>query len=312
MIKIGVIGAGVMGGHHIRNLSCMDVELVGLSDIDKNRVSELSENFNTKGFLDYKELVKEGIDAAVVAVPTKLHKPVCDYLIDNGVDILVEKPIADTVENGKEIITKAKKEGIKISVGHIERFNPAIQKLKEIIKNESLGKVVTMSSKRVGPYNPRIRDVGIIVDLGVHDIDIMSFLLEEKVKTVYATGGKRIHPFEDFATILMTFGNSCTGLIDTNWHTPHKVRSLTVVADKGIAEVDYIDQKLILYDKEWVKEAKIERREPLSLELECFINYLKKDTAPPVSGEDGLHALEVAISAIDSYVNNKIINIKSK
>ncbi|KYC50151.1 MAG: hypothetical protein AMQ22_01505 [Candidatus Methanofastidiosum methylothiophilum] len=166
-----------------------------------------------------------------------------------------------------------------------------------------------MSSKRVGPYNPRIRDVGIIIDLGVHDIDIMSFLLEEKVKTVYATGGKRIHPFEDFATILMTFGNTCTGLIDTNWHTPHKVRSLTVVADKGIAEVDYIEQKLILFDKEWEKDAKIERKEPLAIELDCFINYLKKNTAPPVSGEEGLHALEVAISAIDSYMNNKIIKI---
>lgn len=309
MIKVGVIGAGVMGGHHIRNLSSMDVELVGLSDIDKNRVKELSTTYKTKGFLDYKELVKEGIDAAVVAVPTKLHKTVCDYLIDNGVNVLVEKPIADTVENAKDMITKAKKEGVKFSVGHIERFNPAVQKLKQLIKNDTLGKVVTMSSKRVGPYNPRIRDVGIIVDLGVHDIDIMSYLLEEKVKTVYATGGKRIHPFEDFATILMTFGNSSTGLIDTNWHTPHKVRSLTVVADKGIAEVDYIDQKLVLYDKEWMKEAKIERKEPLSLELECFIEYLKKDIEPPVSGEEGLHALQVAISAIDSYVNNKIIKI---
>lgn len=309
MIKIGVIGAGVMGGHHIRNLASMDVELVGISDIDKKRVSELSNTFNTKSFLDYKELVKEGIDAAVVAVPTKLHKTVCDYLIENGVDILVEKPIADTVEHGKEIIDRAKKEDVKLSVGHIERFNPAIQKLKELIKNDTLGKVVTMSSKRVGPYNPRIRDVGIIIDLGVHDIDIMSFLLEEKVKTVYATGGKRIHPFEDFATILMTFGNTCTGLIDTNWHTPHKVRSLTVVADKGIAEVDYIEQKLVLFDKEWEKDAKIERKEPLTIELDCFINYLKKNTAPPVSGEEGLHALKVAISAIDSYMNNKIIKI---
>ena len=309
MIKIGVIGAGVMGGHHIRNLASMDVELVGISDIDKKRVTELSGTFNTKSFLDYKELVKEGIDAAVVAVPTKLHKSVCDYLIENGVDILVEKPIADTVEHGKKIIDNAKKEGVKLSVGHIERFNPAIQKLKELIKNDTLGKVVTMSSKRVGPYNPRIRDVGIIIDLGVHDIDIMSFLLEEKVKTVYATGGKRIHPFEDFATILMTFGNTCTGLIDTNWHTPHKVRSLTVVADKGIAEVDYIEQKLVLFDKEWEKDAKIERKEPLAIELDCFINYIKKNTAPPVSGEEGLHALEVAISAINSYMNNKIIKI---
>ena len=123
-------------------------------------------------------------------------------------------------------------------------------KTKRANKNDTLGNCYDVL-KRVGPYNPRIRDVGIIIDLGVHDIDIMSFLLEEKVKTVYATGGKRMHLFEDYATILMTFGNSCTGLINTNWHTPHKVRSLTIVADKGIAEVDYIDQKLVLYDKEW-------------------------------------------------------------
>ncbi|HOM96138.1 MAG: Gfo/Idh/MocA family oxidoreductase [Candidatus Methanofastidiosa archaeon] len=309
MIKIGVIGAGVMGGHHIRNLASMNIELVGISDIDKKRITELSNTYNTKGFLDYRELIKEGLDAAVVAVPTKLHKEVCNDLIKNGIDVLVEKPIADSIENAKEIIDNAKKFDVKLSVGHIERFNPAIQKLKELIKNDTLGKIVTMSSKRVGPYNPRIRDVGIIIDLGVHDIDIMSFLLEEKVKTVYATGGKRMHLFEDYATILMTFGNSCTGLINTNWHTPHKVRSLTIVADKGIAEVDYIDQKLVLYDKEWEKDAKIEKKEPLSIELECFIEYLKKDTAPPVSGEEGLHALEVAISAIDSYSNNIIKRI---
>ncbi len=309
MIKFGVIGAGAMGGHHIRNLSTMGVDLVGIADIDKNRLSQLSDTYDTKSFLDYKELIKEGIDAAIVAVPTKLHKSVCDYLIENGIDILVEKPIADTVENGQQIIEKARKEDIKLSVGHIERFNPAIQKLKELITNDALGKVVTMSSKRVGPYSPRIRDVGIIVDLGVHDIDIMSFLLGDKIKTVYATGGKRIHPFEDFATILMTFGNSCTGLIDTNWHTPHKIRSLTVVADKGIAEVDYTAQELTLYDKEWRKDAKIERKEPLAIQLNCFINYLKNNTLPPVSGEEGLHALEVAISAIESYRNNKIVNI---
>jgi len=309
MIKIGVIGAGVMGGHHIRNLASMNIELVGISDIDKKRITELSNTYNTKGFLDYRELIKEGLDAAVVAVPTKLHKEVCNDLIKNGIDVLVEKPIADSIENAKEIIDNAKKFDVKLSVGHIERFNPAIQKLKELIKNDTLGKIVTMSSKRVGPYNPRIRDVGIIIDLGVHDIDIMSFLLEEKVKKVYATGGKRMHLFEDYATILMTFGNSCTGLINTNWHTPHKVRSLTIVADKGIAEVDYIDQKLVLYDKEWEKDAKIEKKEPLSIELECFIEYLKKDTAPPVSGEEGLHALEVAISAIDSYSNNIIKRI---
>jgi len=309
MIKIGVIGAGVMGGHHIRNLASMNIELVGISDIDKKRITELSDTYNTKGFLDYRELIKEDLDAAVVAVPTKLHKEVCNDLIKNGIDVLVEKPIADSIENAKEIIDNAKKFDVKLSVGHIERFNPAIQKLKELIKNDTLGKIVTMSSKRVGPYNPRIRDVGIIIDLGVHDIDIMSFLLEEKVKTVYATGGKRMHLFEDYATILMTFGNSCTGLINTNWHTPHKVRSLTIVADKGIAEVDYIDQKLVLYDKEWEKDAKIEKKEPLSIELECFIEYLKKDTAPPVSGEEGLHALEVAISAIDSYSNNIIKRI---
>lgn len=271
MIKIGVIGAGVMGGHHIRNLASMNIELVGISDIDKKRITELSNTYNTKGFLDYRELIKEDLDAAVVAVPTKLHKEVCNDLIKNGIDVLVEKPIADSIENAKEIIDNAKKFDVKLSVGHIERFNPAIQKLKELIKNDTLGKIVTMSSKRVGPYNPRIRDVGIIIDLGVHDIDIMSFLLEEKVKTVYATGGKRMHLFEDYATILMTFGNSCTGLINTNWHTPHKVRSLTIVADKGIAEVDYIDQKLVLYDKEWEKDAKIEKKEPLSIELECFI-----------------------------------------
>lgn len=307
MIKIGVIGAGAMGENHIRNLKEMKVDLVGTADCNEERVREISKRYEINGFTSYKDLIKEGIEVATIVVPTKQHKEVAEFTISKGLDTFIEKPISDTIPNGESILKIAKQEEVKLSIGHIERFNPAIQKLKEITQKGELGEVFTIAAKRVGPYNPRIRDVGIIVDLGVHDIDVMSHILQDKVETVYATGGNKRHTFEDFATIQMKLKKGCIGTIETNWHTPHKLRTLAVVGEKGIAEVDYIKQSLITYDHEWQKQAKIEKEEPLKRELEAFLEYIKKGGNPPTSGEDALEALKVAHYSIKSYKENKVI-----
>ena len=180
-------------------------------------------------------------------------------------------------------------------------------KLKEEIDLENLGKIVAMSTVRVGPYNPRIRDVGIITDLAVHDIDIMSYLYSEKVKSVHAYAGSVMHKFEDYTSMIIGFGNGHAGVIETNWLTPHKIRTITVTGTKGIAYADYLDQTLRVCNERGETRVKVEKKEPLICEIEHFIDCVNNDTEPLVSGRDGKSALEVAIAAIKAYKENKTV-----
>jgi len=310
MIKAGVIGAGSMGKNHIRIYSEMpDVELVGISDIDADLVEDLGKQYNTRPFTDYKELLKQGLDAVSIVVPTRMHRDVAIDALKAGCHVLVEKPIADSVENAEAIIKTSKEVNRCVMVGHIERFNPAILKLKEIISSGLLGKIVSISTTRVGPYNPRIRDVGVILDIGVHDIDVISFLYGRKVNQVYAVAGADIHSQEDHATIHMRFDHEYSGLVEVNWLTPHKVRKLTALGVKGVAYLDYIDQTVELHDSGWIRKAKIERKEPLRNELEHFINCIVNNVNPEPAGEDGMNALDISLAAIRSYQEEKVIHI---
>ncbi|MCC4768727.1 gfo/Idh/MocA family oxidoreductase [Methanosarcina sp. DH2] len=310
MIKVGVIGTGAMGQNHVRIYREMEgVELAGISDVDQQRVEAMAVQFNTKGFTDYNEMFAEDLDAVSVVVPTKLHKQVVLDALEAGLNVLVEKPIADTLENADLMIEAAKKTGKILMVGHIERFNPAVIKLKELIDSEILGKVVSISTRRVGPYNPRIRDVGVILDIGVHDIDIISYLYGRRVNHVYAVAGADIHSFEDHASIILRMDHEFAGVVETNWLTPHKVRKLTAIGIKGVAYLDYIDQTVETHNNGWIQKAKIEESEPLKNELEHFIDCVATGKAPKTCGEDGKHALEVAMAAIRSYEEERLIEV---
>ena len=309
-MRAGVIGIGAMGQHHVRIYSEMEeVELVGISDVSESRVNELSRQYGVKGYTDHMQLLKQDLDVVSIVVPTTLHKPIGFDAINAGVNILMEKPIADTLQNARELTDTAKNAGIKLMVGHIERFNPAVMKLKEIIESDILGKIVSISTRRVGPYNPRIRDVGVILDIGVHDIDVISYLYGKKINEVYAIAGADIHSMDDHAAIMLRFEHELSGLVEINWLTPHKVRKLTAIGLKGVAYLDYIDQTVEVHDGEWIRKAKVEKEEPLKKELEYFINAILENKEPKPSGDDGIHALEVAMAAIESYSKAKAIEI---
>lgn len=310
LIRVGVIGTGAMGQNHVRIYSEMEnVDLAGISDVDQKRVETMATQFKTKAFTDYKKMLAEGLDAVSVVVPTKMHTQVVLDALDMGAHILVEKPIADTAENAELMIEAAKKAGRILMVGHIERFNPAVIKLKEIMDSGTLGKIVSISTKRVGPYNPRIRDVGVILDIGVHDIDIISYLYGKKISSVYAIAGADIHSFEDHASIILRMDHNFAGVVETNWLTPHKVRQLTAIGLKGVAYLDYINQTVQLHDNEWIRKAKVEPSEPLKNELEYFVDCVAKGRDPKPCGEDGKHALEVAMAAIRSYREERLIEV---
>ncbi|AJC71443.1 oxidoreductase [Thermococcus guaymasensis DSM 11113] len=315
MLRVGVVGVGMMGQHHVRVYSELareeKVELVGIADANFERAKELAKKYGTVPYGDYRELAKENLDAVDIAVPTSLHKDVALEFISHGTSVLVEKPIADTIENARAIIQAAEEAGVTLMVGHIERFNPAVLRLKELIERGELGRVVTISAKRVGPMAKRIRDVGIIIDLGVHDIDVISYLFGKQVRTVYARAGNVLHPagVEDHALITLGFENG-TGIVETNWLTPHKTRTLNVVGTGGIAYLNYIEQSLKLYNSDWIKEAKIQKREPLRNELEHFIECVKAGKKPIVDGRAGLHALRVALLAQKSARTGKVMEVR--
>lgn len=309
-MRVGVIGVGAMGQHHVRIYNEMaNVDLVGISDVSEIRVKELSSQYGVPGFNDHTALLKQDLDAVSIAVPTTLHKQIGLDAIACGTNILMEKPVSDTIENAKDLVNAASDAGVKIMVGHIERFNPAVMKLKHIMDSGLLGKIVSISTKRVGPYNPRIRDVGVILDIGVHDIDIISYLYDKQVNEIYAIAGSNFHSFEDYAAILLRFDHDFSGMVETNWLTPHKIRKLTAIGTKGVAYLDYIDQTLELHDGEWIRQAKVEKSEPLKNELEYFIKSISSGMDPHPSGSDGLHVLEVAKAAIRSHKEARTIKL---
>jgi len=314
MLRVGVVGVGSMGKNHARVYSELEkegkVKLVGVSDANLQLAKEIAGKFETTAFKDYTELLNGKIDALSIAVPTTFHKKIALQAVRKGVSVLVEKPIADTVKNALEMINAVGKSGVVLQVGHVERFNPAVTRVKNIMDGGELGQVVSITTKRVGPYNPRIRDVGIIIDLGVHDIDVISYLFGIKVKSVFANAGNTIHSREDHAAVLLNFEGDRCGMIETNWLTSRKIRTLNVVGTGGIAYADYIKQTLEVCDKEQVKDILIERDEPLRLELESFVGCVKDGGNPIVSGEDGLYALKVAVAAMRSAENQEVMGIK--
>jgi UDP-N-acetylglucosamine 3-dehydrogenase len=301
-VRVGVIGAGAMGKHHARIYSEMkEVELVGVADVDERRAAEVAAEYNTEAFADCEHLLKNDLDAVSIAVPTSLHKDIAFKAANHGMHMLIEKPIAESLKNADAIINAARRENLKLMIGHIERFNPAILKLKELISAGELGQVLSISCRRVGPYPPRIRDVGIIIDLAVHDIDAISYLYGKRAMNVYSIAGNSFHIKEDHASILLQYEDKKSGIVETNWLTPHKIRKLTVTGTEGVAHADYLEQSLEIWKEGVVRAVEIEEREPLKNELEHFLHVIVNDEEPSPSGEEGKYILYVAISAIESY-----------
>jgi UDP-N-acetylglucosamine 3-dehydrogenase len=299
-----------MGKHHARVYSEIPfANLVGVADLNEEKAKGVAREFKTQAFTDFEELLTKDLDAVSIAVPTSLHKDVALRVADYGIDMIIEKPIADSVENARKIVKAVRTNDVKVMVGHIERFNPAVLKLKELIRRGELGSIIAISCKRVGPYSPRIRDVGIIIDLAVHEIDTISFLYGMRADSVYAVAGSSFHKWEDYASLLIKFYPDRVGLVDTNWLTPTKVRTLNAVGTKGVANLNYLEQSLevVRVDKKVV--VNVERREPLRNELEAFLNCVMTNTEPEPSAEDGLYVLSVATSAIKSYKSGLPVEI---
>ena len=207
------------------------------------------------------------------------------------------------------MIAAAKEAGVLLATGHVERFNPAVQKAKELVDDGVIGDIVSAFAKRVGPLPPRIKDVGVAIDLAIHDLDIMNYLFDEEVTQVYGSMNNILGDceFEDHAEIMVNFDNESTGIIEVNWLTPYKRRELELTGTAGIISVDYIQQSIEVYGK-FAQDIQIKHEEPLKGELISFLNAVVNGTEPEITGEDGLKALKMVIAANRSSKEHKPIS----
>ncbi len=318
-VKICVIGLGAMGRNHARVLADLPgAALVAVADPGERARATFRPFAGTAVYADYREMLdKEKPDCAVVACPSELHAEVGCDLMNRGVHVLVEKPIAKKIEEAKELIDTAKRTGKKLMVGQIERFNPAVQDLKRRVEAKELGQIFQLHARRLSPFPSRIQDVGVILDLATHDIDAMHFVTGSKVVRAYAETARKAHKScEDMLAGLLRFASGEIGVLDVSWLSPKKLRELWVVGEGGTLVADYLTQDLYWYkngrvNDTWepatnfsgavegdILKTYLPKKEPLRAELEAFVACVRDDKPVPVSGEEGLAAVQVALSLV--------------
>jgi|SRR3990172_1717326 len=331
MIKTAVIGVGSMGMNHARIYADLDEShLVAVCDSNPALVARAAERFNIEAFNDYRQMLSVARPEVVsIVVPTALHGVVAQDCLNAGAHILVEKPLAATLEVGQHMIELAMRCQRKLMVGHVVRFNPAIQQLKQRLQNGDLGRIYQIICRRVGPFPDRIRDVGVVIDLASHDLDLMRYLTEMDPLRVYAETEQRIHTeHEDLLLALLRFPDGTSGSLEINWLTPTKVREVIVLGERGMFKVDDLTQDIYFYENAFAGESfwpalqtlrgvsegrmtrfPVQRYEPLKAELKAFLHSVEHDEPVPVSGEDGLEALRLALALVESGRSNQVIQV---
>lgn len=319
-VRIGVIGIGNMGRNHVRVLSELpQADLVAVADPSDGALEIMRRSRRVRTYLDYAEMLdREDLEAVVVAVPTSFHEEVVHAAMARGLHFLVEKPLAPTVEAAQRIVATAGEKDLVASVGHIERYNPALDALRRGIVAGEIGRVFQLRAVRAGPLPDRIRDVGVIVDLATHELDVIRYLVGQPIDRLFAETARRMHSeHEDLSVTLMRFSDGTIALLDVNWLTPIKVRELTVIGDGGMYRLDYVSQDLYFYENSYIGywaeyggrngvsegnmvKYRIDRAEPLRVELEAFLGAIRGHDKTVVPLADGLAAVTLAEAVRES------------
>ncbi len=314
-IKIGVVGVGHLGRLHTSMYTQMkDVELVGIYDVDKNRADSVAAEFHTRTFTSLDDMIKQ-LDAVSVVVPTTHHHTVTKKLIQNGKHCLIEKPISTTLDEADELIELAAAHHVKVQVGHIERFNPALRALEHLQLNPMF-----IESHRLASFNPRGTDVAVVLDLMIHDIDIILHLVRSRVKSIHANGVSVMTDEVDIANARIEFANGAAANVTASRISQKQMRKMRLFQRNAYISIDFLQkfseiyqlidakspsdqrfgipidmghingQKKIIYEKPDVGD-----ENALLLELSSFVETIREDKRPAVSAEDGREALKVAI-----------------
>ena len=313
LVRVGVVGVGHLGQHHARNYSELEgCQLVGLADIDRKAANIVARKVSTQAFFDYRNLIDQ-VDAVSIVVPTSEHYRVARDFLEAGVHVLVEKPITSTVEEARGLIRLARNKKRILQVGHIERFNTAVIKLREILTKPGF-----IECHRLGPYDPRVRDVGVVLDLMIHDIDIILQIVRSPIVSIDAVGVPILSEREDIANARIKFKDGCTANLTVSRVTPTRMRKIRIFQPNTYVSINYQKQSMEVYSREDIKGARegepraqivrrrlrLKKEEPLKRELQHFVQCVRDGHDREVTGEHGHNALGVAIQIVEQLQGN--------
>jgi predicted dehydrogenase len=293
-VRVGVVGVGHIGREHARIYSRLpEVEFVGLCDLDGQVAEKAAQRYGVKAFPSVQALAAE-IDAATISTPTNTHHDIAGQLLSAGRHVLVEKPIADNTEQARELIELATSKGLVLQVGHIERFNPALGALEEKLTRPRF-----IEAHRLSAYPGRSTDIGVVLDLMIHDIEVILHLVRSPLVSVDSVGTPVLSKGEDIANARLRFENGCVANLTASRISFEKMRKIRVFQDDAYLSLDYFDQSGEIYrkiDTQITKEKiKVEKDEPLKLELAAFVDCVRNRAAPRVGGAQASKALEIAM-----------------
>lgn len=311
--KVGVIGAGNMGNNHIRVYSEIpEVDLVAISDVNPEISNELATKYIANFYYDYTKMIEEeDLDIVSICVPTNLHYEVAKHCIEKKINVLLEKPIATNIEEARELLQLSRDNNVKLLVGHIERFNPAVKKVKEIVDSGKIGDITAIVARRVGIFPPQIKDANVAVDLAIHDIDIANYLLNQLPKKISMHRKRNLIKERDDSVEFFLEYLEASAYIQANWITPVKIRKLNITGEKGYLELDYVNQKIELYESHYDRSKScsfedilhfsepdktiisVAKKEPLKEEILYFIDCIKNNKN--IDSMFALYSLKIAL-----------------
>jgi len=293
-VKVGVVGVGAIGRNHARIYSELEsAELVAIYDANEEHAKALAAEFGTEAVGSLEELISR-VDAASVSTPTLTHRKIATALMEEGKHVLVEKPISDSVDDAKAMIDLAKEKGCVLQVGHIERFNPVMSQLEARLNSPKF-----IECHRLSPFPKRSLDIGVVLDLMIHDLEIVLHLVSSPIAAIDAVGIPVLTRREDIANARIRFENGCVANITASRISPERMRKIRVFQGDAYLSLDYQDQSGWIYRKDGMEiareEVEVERDEPLKCELASFIDCAARGEQPKVSGQQGAAALDIAL-----------------
>jgi len=301
-LRVGVVGVGVMGSNHARVLAELPgVEFVGVADPDRLQAHSVAQALGCAEFPDFETLLDAGVEAVTIAAPTHVHQEIALACIARGVHVLVEKPIASTIEEGRAIVAAARRAGVALMVGHVERFNPAVQAIKDALRGED---ILSIAITRVGPFPPRMSNVGVVIDLAVHDIDLIRWFTDSEIVEVQPQLSSAVAEREDIALLQFRTASGVLAHINTNWLTPFKARDVQVATRRKYVMADLLTRQVTecfgfqpdgAYS---MRHLPVGHAEPLRAEIAAFVAAVRSGTTPAVTGEEGVASLEIAMRCL--------------
>ncbi len=312
-VRAGVVGVGKMGEYHVGVLAEMArVDMAAVADVSGERARAIAERYDTKHFTDYRDLFGR-VDVAVVAVPTAMHYDVAREFLEAGIHVLLEKPCTNDLDQARELFAIAEKKGLTLHIGHVERFNGAVQEIHKIVDNPIL-----VECKRMGAFSERVRDDGVILDIMIHDIDIILNLIQSRVVRINVVGASVFTQRDDLVTAQLEFQNGCLASITASRASQNKERTLSVTQKDAYVLLDYTEQEIYVHRQassqhqlskgslRYLQESLVQRifvhkDNPLKLELQHFIDCAKDGTPRRVAVDSELYSLEIALEILRQF-----------